>query len=145
MFENGKTGTALWDVTIFKSDMSPEIFPIRCDAARSAWTPLSLVLRMYVWYFLRMWHYLLSECAIANSYFFFLPISLENMSTVSLFKIYFLFFVILFLFPLDHFICICIWSGVFQNFYSDIVSFKLWKLYNADSVTIIYKSKQINM
>lgn len=49
MLENVKTGGVLGDVFIFKCDMSPEIFPIRCDAAvRSAWTPLSLVLRVYV-------------------------------------------------------------------------------------------------
>lgn len=49
MLENVKTGGVLGDVSIFKCDMSPEIFPIRCDAAvRSAWTPLSLVLRIYV-------------------------------------------------------------------------------------------------
>lgn len=46
MLENMKTGGVLGDMTIFKSDMSPEIFPIRCDAARSAWTPMSLVLHV---------------------------------------------------------------------------------------------------
>lgn len=48
MLENRKTGGVLGDLSIFKSYLSPEIFPIRCDAARSAWTPLSLVLPMYV-------------------------------------------------------------------------------------------------
>lgn len=143
MLENVKSGGVLGDVSIFKSDMSPEIFPIRCHAARSAWTPLSLVLHMDVWYFLGMWHYLLSECAIARANFYFFPPSLWRISLLLAYsKIIFLSFIILFLFHLDH--CICIWSGIFQNLYSDIVCFKFWKLYNAESVSIIYKSKQKN-
>lgn len=132
MFENVKTGAALWDVTIFKSDMSPEIFPIRCDAARSAWTPLSLVLRMYVWYFLRMWHYLLSECAIANSYLFFCP----SLWRICLLLAYskFIFFFLLFCF---FFLWTILFAFVFGQEYFRISTLTLWVLSYESSIMLI--------
>lgn len=68
-------------ISVLKSNMSHEVFTVRNNVSvRPAWTPLLLVLHVYVCYFRRMLHFLLPECVIVKSYFN--PPSLRKRSLV---------------------------------------------------------------